>query len=1430
MALFNDKELLSDERNEHSQVVCFDMHPIYNTVAVSLQHSSLAEIQIFDFEGSRLDNGELKLFSESFSILQWHPTTTLLAFCETRRTFGIFNIKTKEIFNVSSNTDAQTNIIQWNESGNILFFSTLSGDCFIYKISDTGKFHTLITVVRLEDVSQCTVSVEQFFSKNDDDISDKCLFYVGGSTGIIYALFDHNNFETCYALKNSVGRLLLSQDGRTLIAVTEDLFLTQFTIDAYCKLTKTTEVKLSFRSKCLEVTWAGQNLLAFCSGENVVRFWNVALETNSTLSISDCPELYGDDKIYKIAYSSFKETLAVGTSNGKIILWRQKQLASSKDESHRWYMIAVLKYLTMPSKIQLSKSHSTFATSSNYSVCIYSEQPVLFCSTEEIIVFQNMKKSVSVYSISNGTSSQVTLDRAITTMCIDGNHAVLSDGFVVEIYKLTESKTLEKIGGFKMSSTAVAIQGTNIFFTDSNRIQVRTLQGVIKQFVPLPDSEGDAIRFAIGGQRLCVATKSGSLRIYDNRKNELKMEYKQNFVAMLCETFESIKTTSINCAGCCCSFTISKTDKSLDASIYVWDALSDKVHFFDFQTCTSGKLRPKQKKRYTNHRKQFPQNFCSGYPVEHLWDGIDCRMLLCQIVASSIPSDNSAISSPCENCSLIAIFFVHSELDMLLQRIILLSSEFDTLIASRMPYYFFATKECNALEDDNSALCVDDDAKKVDELLIRLTQREFIGLENCDSESKAAILDFSMHLAAENTEEALKAIRSIKTTTVWKNVAKMCVRCRRFDVAMFCLRKTGNARIIRNIRHARQSITQTEALLGILAIHLGLTNLAVEFFHNSGRYDLLNQLYQDLGNWEEAIKVAQNNDQIHLKNTHYRYGIYLQEMGKLYEAIEYFEKASVEAIEIPRLITESVAQLEAYVQRKQTKCTLDWWAQFLESRGQLDEAMKAYTKANDICSVIRILCHQGNAKEAISLAETTNDRSAYYQLARHFESTNAKDQALQFFISAEAYSSAIRLCKECGYETKMAELALKGSKSTMEDVAHYFECQSGKADVAVMLYCRAGIYKKALDLAFRTEQLSALNLITAGLEGSQDLTMIEKCAQLLIKNQQYTKAVELLAHANQVKILSFNCQIKIAILDITVRKGNSNLHGKPRYSNGQFGEFAHPQRSNSERKKLLEQLADCCVRQGLYNSAAKKFIQSGCKIKAMKALIKSGDVEKVIFFANTARNKELYIIAGNYLQSLNWKQNGKVVEQIVQFYKKAQAHEQLISFYYIWAQTEIQENGNYEKAVEILRECLEIFRQQVPNERDNEEKLISSIQSQLESIEQFLHLKKLYKVNQTEAIQFLEEMLKSEKKIIIRLGDIYSLIIGHYLRQDSVEEVEHHLHQWLTREPKEKLDRYLEPKLYDKLLQMEQHYHTVLENDAQVQQVSEDFISEISNK
>lgn len=59
-------------------------------------------------------------------------------------------------------------------------------------------------------------------------------------------------------------------------------------------------------------------------------------------------------------------------------------------------------------------------------------------------------------------------------------------------------------------------------------------------------------------------------------------------------------------------------------------------------------------------------------------------------------------------------------------------------------------------------------------------------------------------------------------------------------------------------------------------------------------------------------------------------------------------------------------------------------------------------------------------------------------------------------------------------------------------------------------------------------------------------------------------------------------------------------------------------------------------KQGLYAVACKKFTQAGDKIAAMKALLRSGDTEKIIFYAQTARTKEVFVLAANNLQSLDW--------------------------------------------------------------------------------------------------------------------------------------------------------------------------------------------------
>ena len=70
----------------------------------------------------------------------------------------------------------------------------------------------------------------------------------------------------------------------------------------------------------------------------------------------------------------------------------------------------------------------------------------------------------------------------------------------------------------------------------------------------------------------------------------------------------------------------------------------------------------------------------------------------------------------------------------------------------------------------------------------------------------------------------------------------------------------------------------------------------------------------------------------------------------------------------------------------------------------------------------------------------------------------------------------------------------------------------------------------------------------------------------------------------------------------------------------------------------------------------------------MKALLKSGDTKKIVYFANVSREKEIYIMAANYLQSLDWRGNPDIMKNIIGFYTKGRALESLANFYDMCAQ------------------------------------------------------------------------------------------------------------------------------------------------------------------
>jgi len=148
------------------------------------------------------------------------------------------------------------------------------------------------------------------------------------------------------------------------------------------------------------------------------------------------------------------------------------------------------------------------------------------------------------------------------------------------------------------------------------------------------------------------------------------------------------------------------------------------------------------------------------------------------------------------------------------------------------------------VENDESE-SEEEEQKKEEEtskmLILRNPMKDFTGLESVDEVTKKAILNFSHYLTVGNMDEAYNSVRNINNKTVWQNMAQMCVKTKRLDVAMVCL---GNMRFARGARATRETENEKEieARLAMVAIQLNMIDEAKALYKECGRYDLLCKL------------------------------------------------------------------------------------------------------------------------------------------------------------------------------------------------------------------------------------------------------------------------------------------------------------------------------------------------------------------------------------------------------------------------------------------------------------------------------------------------------------------------------------------------------------------------------------------------------------
>lgn len=188
--------------------------------------------------------------------------------------------------------------------------------------------------------------------------------------------------------------------------------------------------------------------------------------------------------------------------------------------------------------------------------------------------------------------------------------------------------------------------------------------------------------------------------------------------------------------------------------------------------------------------------------------------------------------------------------------------------------------------------------------------RDFHGLATCDGSTRQMVLDFSLHVAQGNMDQAFRCIRSIQSDGVWQNLAKMCVHTGRLDVARVCLGHMKKARSVRALRKAMADSTlENDAKVAVLAIELDMIEEAESLYKKCGRYDLLNRLLQACGRFDDALKIAEQLDRVHLKNTYYKYAEHLKGEGEVQQALNYYGKANNPTHNVTQMLIEDPVAL-----------------------------------------------------------------------------------------------------------------------------------------------------------------------------------------------------------------------------------------------------------------------------------------------------------------------------------------------------------------------------------------------------------------------------------------------------------------------------------------------------------------------------------------
>lgn len=530
-----------------------------------------------------------------------------------------------------------------------------------------------------------------------------------------------------------------------------------------------------------------------------------------------------------------------------------------------------------------------------------------------VSAFQTSPTNVIItnHGVKDDSNTDVTANAQVHDLKVTQNHLFLF-GNGGKIMTFEQQKDINHVmpgGEFSLENVdLVTSDDQSIYTLEADRINVRSFQGTIKHTMSLNDDSG-GLKLQTKGSYLMVVTKAGIVRIWDVSKRDMRAHCHPLNIKEKIGDFSRVQDVQMNCNATFLSVTLRPPQNSgiIDPKLYIYEIEKDTLRYFNFAAGQNDaddiSVPPNSAQSHTiqdDSQVNLGSKFVTNkHVVNHLWDSDEVNFLACYTRCNNDQNQNNSSKSgemmqPGKPA--LTSLFVHEDLGVVVHgsqlgmnawRAYYYSCQLSTwiftfsasdglhkLVAVEIPFLVTleTTSESSSEKDEmNAGVSVK-----------RTVMSDFVGLEESDKATRDAVIKFSFYLSIGNMEEAFKSIKTIKNQHVWGNLARMCVKSQRLDVAAICLGKmehAAGARALRQINEAASGNEEKDVKTAVLAVYLGMYEEAEQLLIRSKRFDLLNKLYQDSGQWEKALEVAENVDRIHLRSTFYNFAKHLEKKG-----------------------------------------------------------------------------------------------------------------------------------------------------------------------------------------------------------------------------------------------------------------------------------------------------------------------------------------------------------------------------------------------------------------------------------------------------------------------------------------------------------------------------------------------------------------------